>query len=870
MNNEQYLYEKIAVLDQANMLKNLPEIIKNGLNEKVSLRDYQDKAFRYFVTYYETPSLIMNKQIHSLFQMATGSGKTVIMAGLILYLYTKGYNKFLFFVNQSNIVAKTIDNFTNQFSSKYLFANNLEYLGKKINIKEVKFFDDNINDNVIEICFTTTQKLHLDLTFSRENNLTFNDFERNKIAFISDESHHINAVTKSTSKDIKEDIKSWETSVTKAFISNKDNIMLEFTATADLKDKNVQEKYLDKLIFDYGLEKFRDSGYTKDFENFATESEIWDRTLMALILSEYRKYLFAEIKQNVKPVILLKSQTIPDSKNFFELFFHNIDELSANELLGLCNTNIKILHDALEYFKKRDNSFQFLINSIKSSFTKDTAIIVNSKEDITNDIDLKINSLEDKTNPIRIIFTVDMLNEGWDVLNLFDIVRLYDTRQGSGTAGKIGNYTIKEAQLIGRGARYCPFDIKDGQDMYKRKFDYDYDNKYRILETMLFHSRNDSRYISELKQALQNTGLLSKEPIKLNYNLKENFINSDFYQKAYVYSNKKISSSRENVVSIEDSYKNKKHTYNVKSNKGKIYDLFDDNQISNVKTKSILIKFKDIDYNIILGASEVFRELQFDILKNKYPKLNTMKEFLTSEEYLGNNEIEINYYDTISGMDLFNACKKSLIDISNHIIEIKSDFVGDKEFSPRMLKDVIKEKSIYLSSIDKNGGKGDSQNNCINPEYRLDLSNEDWYAFNDNFGTSEEKQFIKHFQEYAVPKLKSKDCEFYVIRNERVPELAIYSFNNGERFEPDFLLFIRKKNSDKFVTNQIYAEPKGSQLLEIDQWKETFLAQINSNAFVNSLFNNGDDYKIYGLPFYNEEFRKKEFDLAIDSLIERI
>ena len=29
-------------------------------------------------------------------------------------------------------------------------------------------------------------------------------------------------------------------------------------------------------------------------------------------------------------------------------------------------------------------------------------------------------------NGIRAIFAVDMLNEGWDVLNLYDIVRLYD------------------------------------------------------------------------------------------------------------------------------------------------------------------------------------------------------------------------------------------------------------------------------------------------------------------------------------------------------------------------------------------------------------------------------------------------------------
>ena len=54
---------------------------------------------------------------------------------------------------------------------------------------------------------------------------------------------------------------------------------------------------------------------------------------------------------------------------------------------------------------------------------------------------------------IRVIFSVNKLNEGWDVLNLFDIVKLYKTQNKT--------ETIREAQLIGRGARYCPFDFED-------------------------------------------------------------------------------------------------------------------------------------------------------------------------------------------------------------------------------------------------------------------------------------------------------------------------------------------------------------------------------------------------------------------------
>ena len=81
---------------------------------------------------------------------------------------------------------------------------------------------------------------------------------------------------------------------------------------------------------------------------------------------------------------------------------------------------------------------------------------------------IALNSLEDATNPYRAVFEVKKLDEGWDVLNLFDIVRLYETRQSSGK--RISPATISEAQLIGRGARYCPFQIDDEQEKYKRKY----------------------------------------------------------------------------------------------------------------------------------------------------------------------------------------------------------------------------------------------------------------------------------------------------------------------------------------------------------------------------------------------------------------
>lgn len=867
--NEKYLYEIIESLEQAGMLEEMPEFISQGLSENIILREYQEQAFKYFITYYENKMLHKNKQIHTLFHMATGSGKTVIMAGLILYLYTKGYRKFLFFVNQSNVVEKTRDNFTNPASSKYLFAEEIQYLGNKVKIKEVDRFEP--NDDDIQICFTTTQKLHLDLFAPKENSITYKDFEDNEIVFISDESHHVNSSTKKETKEEEEERKSWEYSVTNALSQNRDSIMLEFTATVDLRDHNVEAKYKDKIIFDYQLKKFRESGYTKDFQNFATESELWDRTLMALVLSEYRKFMFNDNKLNIKPVVMLKSQKIVESKSFYEQFFEKIEKLTSYELMALYKANIDILNTALDYFKAKDETFELLEHSIKNSFTKETSVIMNEKTDNNKEKQLLVNSLEDEDNPIRTIFTVDMLNEGWDVLNLYDIVRLYDTRQGSGIAGKIGNYTIKEAQLIGRGARYCPFKINEEQEKYKRKYDQDLDNKLRILETMFFHSRNDSKYIAELKQALIQTGLQDRDPIKLEYKLKEEFKETEFYKKAYVFANKRVPRTRDDIRDIEDSLKTKVYRYTVRTNKGNIINLMDEEENSvshSAKVKTV--KFQEIDYNILLGSIERFDELKFSVIKLKYPNVKSMREFLISDNYLGNSTLEISYEEEINGRDLRNACTKAFTKIATHVNSIKSEFEGTKQFEPMMLKDIIKDKAIYLSKVDENGGKGDSQNNCVNPEYKLDLSKEQWYVFNDNYGTSEEKLFIKYFKTNIEPKLKEKDLEYYIIRNERVPELAIYSFEHGERFEPDFLIFIKKKKDDSFVVHQMYAEPKGSNLLEEDKWKEEFLKEIQDKAIANPMFDYGNKYKIIGLPFYNEEHRRKEMEEAVDEWLQKI
>lgn len=104
------------------------------------------------------------------------------------------------------------------------------------------------------------------LNVPRENSLTYDDFEDQKIVLISDEAHHINADTKKGKEVDQEElfeIVSWEGTVERIFRANPANVLLEFTATVDFSDENLNTKYQPKLIFDYPLKEFRKDGYPK-------------------------------------------------------------------------------------------------------------------------------------------------------------------------------------------------------------------------------------------------------------------------------------------------------------------------------------------------------------------------------------------------------------------------------------------------------------------------------------------------------------------------------------------------------------------------------------------------------------------------------
>ena len=106
------LLETFNTLSDLGILRpDMPAEITDNLAARIKLRPYQIEALeRWFYYIEEFPGRPPNP--HLLFHMATGSGKTVLMATLILDLYKRGYRNFLFFVNSITIVKLRQETFS--------------------------------------------------------------------------------------------------------------------------------------------------------------------------------------------------------------------------------------------------------------------------------------------------------------------------------------------------------------------------------------------------------------------------------------------------------------------------------------------------------------------------------------------------------------------------------------------------------------------------------------------------------------------------------------------------------------------------------------------------------------------------------------
>jgi type III restriction enzyme len=823
----------------------VPNYITDNLKPGFGQRPYQIESFqRYILCHTEDFEGRPKKPFHLLYNMATGSGKTLVMAGLMLYLYEKGFRNFLFFVNSNNIIQKTKNNFLNPQASKYLFNDKIVIDGKEVYIKETDTFES-ADDKNINIKFTTIQQLHIDLNNTKENSITYEDFKDKKMVLIADEAHHLVAGTRSGNL-----FGSWEDTVRKIHETNFDNILLEFTATIDTETAALLNHYQDKVIFKYDLAQFRIDKYSKEINLIRSGFDEQERIIQALILNLYRQELATANNINLKPVILFKAKkTIKESEQN-KVDFHNLIDLMSAQLVDqIRNTaTVSIVQKAFNFFDSINISSAEISRRIKSNFRFENCISANNDEEAEKN-QLLLNTLEDENNPIRAVFAVQKLNEGWDVLNLYDIVRLYEGQNTGGTNTTVGATTLAEAQLIGRGARYFPFALEQGQDKFTRKYDDDQANDLKILEELYYHTKEDSRYISELKKALVESGIYEDEDkfLTKQLTLKLDFKQTDFYKTGQVVFNKKVEKSFNNIKSFTDLGVSKRNfAFTLSSGSGRISSAFSKEvETTTEKTESKDIKVSSIPKHIIRFALSQNPYFYFDSLERLFPNVESLSNFIESKDYLGGLEITFNASKTrlaaISNQDLLLAIQGLLQSIEMEIKSNLTEFEGSdyiKEYVHKVFKD--KEIKVY-----KDSERADGQEALI--------ANEPWYVYNANYGTSEEKKFVELFHR-RFEGLQEKFTNIYLIRNER--EIKIID-KLGRAFEPDFVLFCKQKKGKQLVY-QVFIEPKGAHLVANDKWKEEFLKQISEEEKTIKI--DTDNYVITGVPFYNyaneNEFKK--------------
>ena len=902
----------------------IPEYITDNLHPTKQLREYQQKALKHFIWLYDHDRANAK---HLLFNMATGTGKTLVMACVVLYLYEKGYRNFLFLVHQIQIKDQAVKNFTDYKFEKYLFnPKGIKINGQNVDVKSVGSVQD-AGRNAINFMFFSTSLLYNRLREDRENGLTAEDFVRNDMVIIADEAHRLNVDTRSKNKKDQEEILNWETAVMSAIKAREENILLEFTATVDLANEAIHSKYEDKLVNRYDFLEFNRDGYSKDVKflyNQEVHTEDQKRLLIvnAVALSEYRRLLAErEMGVSISPIVLIKSVKIAQSeedRKFFDSVIGSLrpDDLSRLKELSRENKNREheILADMFAWLAKPKgglvsqgdwDGLKAFTAEIRASFAPDNTLIYNSQKKEKAEL---LPLLDSPRNTIRAIFSVNALNEGWDVLGLYDIIH-FDISE----AKKV---SLQDIQLIGRGARYNPYELPRSYkrdedstmltmfgsrglefDKYKRKFDNDPYDKGRVLETFVYHFVKTGTFLENLQRDLLGEGIISEGIEKKTITMKQEFLESDTYKKGFVLVNQTVKRTKTTDDEVDTTFNRiiKAGLYNLRATG---LSDFEQNQIvAGYKVDEICVTEEYFPMPVIRKAlvSAEANFFRFNNLREHIKGISTVNELI--ENYLPLYKIKYTYEEG-KGISQLNATEKLQLLVGVILPEVRKAIdlnmpriTGSNKFRPVSLSQVFgQEKNIYLMSFPvedpatgkkvfmSNDERAKAQSNHDNSELQYDVEHADWYAYSENYGTSEEKLFVKYVASQIDDLYsKYKGAEIYLVRNEL--DYWLFSPQDGRRFSPDYMLIVNDVANEQMYY-QVLIEPKGGHLLEHDAWKEQALISLADDAEV--VFDAEEDdtrgYKEYlkevskhgykeikplGLKFFNSDPRGVE-DFAIE------
>lgn len=358
------------------------------------------------------------------FALATGVGKTRLMGAFIAYLYTN-HNIKNFFVVAPNttIYDKLKRDLSDTSSAKYVFKG----LGCFQNPPHIITDDDyksrqlSLFESDVRIFVYNIDKFNKDESNMKKLNEmigdSFYDYlsSLEDLVVIMDESHHYRA-----KKGMQ------------AINDLKPMLGLELTATPIVTSGTKQVPFKN-VVYEYPLSKAIADGYTRTpFASTRTDIKFYEfgqEDLDRVMILDGLK-IHEDIKKRLKQYALTHStekNSIPIVKPFMMVVCKDIEHATF-----------------VENFIKSDDC-------MNGSYRNKTIVVHSKQKGSESEANTKLLlEVERADNPVEVVIHVDKLKEGWDVNNLYTIVPL-----------RTASSKVLREQMVGRGLR-LPFGKRTG------------------------------------------------------------------------------------------------------------------------------------------------------------------------------------------------------------------------------------------------------------------------------------------------------------------------------------------------------------------------------------------------------------------------
>nr|WP_298995573.1 DEAD/DEAH box helicase family protein [uncultured Polaribacter sp.] len=765
------------------------------------------------------------------YEMATGSGKTMLMGATVYYLnkYHNVKNFLIVTPSSTEIYKKTIRNFmkgTNEtvWNDEVPFKFNLITGDNYKDTKDLFATDTDANIFIFNIdkfgtnaTQTKKQWEGSDWKDKEGNTISLLEFlSQNDLVIITDEAHH------AQSRKAKQVINAFHPLA-----------VIEFTATA-VEAERSQAKKNQTIVYKYDIKRFLEDKYGKKVRVLALPGQESKTKGKKTELSDLEKYklltfflvhlvkkkaLNSDVKcRDLKPIGFVKVKN--------EIAFAEKVELYIKTVLA---TDTDILQVILEKAKVEDTeTTNLILEMFESDYNSDTSALLKGIDKVAQ-TSILLHSKSDKLvkkqfddinkNDVEIVIFIDMLNEGIDMPNIYSMVIINDTPSEFKTSVK---------QIVGRGVRLNKlqrdYDEVEDNDLltHTEKLHIVCDKGASFEEVVLQIQQefglNDKTFAMErgAEEVIENPVKTEKlkgiqiPKITIDFkrkqgaNIQDVITNYDKIIKDFLASN---SFNRE-IASENKSFL--KYTPNSFFTE---VDLFTDEKVFHK-----LGEDQDWNFDTLEISEKDMKEVYGRVLKELQAIPDIPKTYTTFQEY-GKllNEVGFYFYnlDEVDYKLAINRFKDSFTYfyihyVENEYFELDLDTL-DSESNTWLLQNEFKTEKIKIRTKDKNN---DSRN-ITDKDELIALIKNGYYFYGyensaydyDKFDSYPEKQ-LADYVNHLIELEPDKTAPFW-LRNER----NIHFKYGTHKYFPDFIFFYNKIIYVIEIKGEAFSNVKKNRLL---------------------------------------------------------